>query len=109
MRNIAVSPDGQHFAGSEEGVIHNKSLVNPRSIFNYGPFTAYAFSEDGTKLYATTKEKLYAFSFPDLSVSWSILLPFYATYLFEDEGKLVLVGKETEINATQAIIQKMDF
>lgn len=106
LYNTTVSPDGQYFIGSADGNFYDKQLQVPFSINQYGIFTAYGFSEDGSKFYATTTDNLYYFTFPSLQLEKTESLNFKVNYIVHDNNQLILVGKDN--NQEFMVIEFLD-
>jgi hypothetical protein len=92
-------PDGSRFITSSSGTIFNKSLTFERYLKQNGSYSDFAFSNDGSLIYAAygTQKKIDVVSYPAAATISSYATAFYPYKIFRDGNSLICVSK-THIN-----------
>ncbi len=94
--HIAVSEDGAYFVGDRTGKVYDKdlNLLGVLSASDATFYRGFAFSDDGTKLYALdySNENVYTFKFPSLELERSFSIGFTTLEINFHEGNLIVLG-----------------
>ncbi len=104
-------PDGSKFITSSSGTIFNKSLVFDRYVKQYGNFTDFAFSTDGSIIYCAveSQKKIDAIGYPALNNISSYPTGFYPYKIFKDGNTLIVVNKtNNNQQMTYILIEKIN-
>ena len=111
---IVVSPSGNYFISTKEGIIYDKDLNYVGGLFENPvySYSDYVFSEDETTLYALANQasfelSLIAYDFPSLEIKERMLLGFEPIKIFLENGEIFIVGRTFQ--GQQTIIQSVGF
>jgi hypothetical protein len=93
-------PDGSRFITSTYGAVFNKSLAFERYLKEYGNYGDFAFSADGSTIYAadTWQKKIDVYAYPAMTLTKSYATKYYAYKIFREGSTLICVSK---INGSQ--------
>lgn len=109
---FGVSSDNQFFMPYVDGSIYDENLNNTNNLSSTNSFFEdFAFSSDGTKIFAADNNflRVQQFSFPDLQLEETYNFSYFINRIFEDDGSLIVVGTLNDFTGTKTIIETINY